>query len=125
MVRVIIYLLLAAILIGALTLAGSNSAWWDLPTYWIEILIANLFLTLIVYGYLVKVQKHQPQIFTQFYLLSIVVKMLGGLGLITFIVWDQPDAATGNVALFIISYLIFTLLEVINLVIRTPDNTHN
>lgn len=121
LLRVILYLLGAAIVLGAITFAGGNSGWWMLPTYWLEILIANLFLTLVIYVYLEKIRKEQPQIFAQFYLLSIVVKMMGGLGLITFVVWDEPEAAIGNVVLFIVSYLAFTLLEVISLLARSSD----
>jgi hypothetical protein len=92
---------------------------WVLPTYWKEILFFVLFITLVIYYNLNKLRSKQPEAFTQFYLLSIVLKMVGGLTLIFFIVWDAPSAATGNVTLFIVSYLILTFLEVFFLLVRS------
>ncbi|MCU0367636.1 MAG: hypothetical protein MUF39_02275 [Cyclobacteriaceae bacterium] len=115
MFRVIFYLLLSAALVAAVIIAGNFLAWWTMPTYWIEILAVNFFITVVLYAYLLKVQTQQPQIFTQFYLLSIALKMVGGLTLITYIVWDAPGEAIGNVVTFISSYLIFTMVEVSSL----------
>lgn len=116
----IFYLVGAAILIAIITYSGGISNWWPLPTYWLEIILINLILTLVVFIYLEKIRKEQPQIFTQFYLLSIIVKMAGSLSLIAFIVWSEPNHAVGNVVVLIISYLSFTFLEVNNLLSR-PD----
>jgi hypothetical protein len=115
MFRVIFYLLLSAALVAAVIIAGNFLAWWNMPTYWIEILAVNFFITVVLYAYLLKVQTQEPQIFTQFYLLSIVLKMVGGLTLITYIVWDAPGEAIGNVVTFISSYFIFTIVEVSSL----------
>lgn len=120
MTRFIILLIIAAALIAIAVVAGDRLNWWALPTYWKEILIVNFFITIIIFAYLQKVQNQQPQIFTQFYLLSIVLKMIGGLSLITFVVWDAPAAAIGNVVTFIVSYLVFTVLEVISLLKQNP-----
>lgn len=100
------------LLIALITFIGSQKAWWNLPTYWIEILLFILFMTAVIYYNLNKLRGSRPETFSQFYLLSIVLKMVAGLTLISIIVWSDPSAAIGNVTLFIVSYLILTFLEV-------------
>ena len=120
MQRFIISALAAALLLALITWTGSQQSMWILPTYWVEILFFVLFITLVIYYNLNKLRSKQPEAFTQFYLLSIVLKMIGGLTLIFFIVWHDPSAAIGNVTLFIVSYLILTFLEVFFL-LRSTD----
>lgn len=119
MLRFIITILAATLLLGLITWIGSQEGFWILPTYWIEILFFVLFITMVIYYNLNKLRAKQTEAFTQFYLLSIVLKMVGGLTLVFFIVWDAPSAATGNVTLFIVSYLILTFLEVFFLLVRS------
>jgi hypothetical protein len=107
------------LLLGLATYYGSRQAWWVLPTYWFEILFFTFFMTIVIFFYLNRLRASQPEAFTQFYLLSIVVKIVGGLALIFFIVWDDPSSAIGNVTLFITSYLILTFLEVYFLLSRS------
>jgi len=118
LLRFFISIMVVGMLLGWVTLMGSHQGWWGLPTYWMEILIFISFMTLLIYYNLNKLKAHRPEAFTQFYLLSIVLKMVGGLTLITFIVWDNPTSAIGNVSLFIVSYLILTILEVFFLLRR-------
>lgn len=119
MLRFIFIALTATLILGSITWIGSRQELWILPTYWIEILFFVLFITVVIYYNLNKLRSKQPEAFTQFYLLSIVLKMIGGLTLIFFIVWDAPSAAIGNVTLFIVSYLILTFLEVYFLLSRS------
>ena len=119
MLRFIIIVLTATLLLGLITWIGSQQGMWILPTYCIEILFFVLFITLVIYYNLNKLGSKQPEAFTQFYLLSIVLKMMGGLTLIFLIVWDDPSAAIGNVTLFIVSYLILTFFEVFFLLARS------
>ena len=112
MFRFIISITITTLVIGLITFLGAQQAWWNLPTYWVEILFFILFMTGVLYHNLNKLRTRQPEAFTQFYLLSIVLKMIGGLTLISFIVWDDPSATRGNVTLFIGSYLMLTFLEV-------------
>ena len=118
MLRFLISIVITGMLLGWVTWFGSQQAWWSLPTYWTEILFFVMFMTVLVYYNLNKLTASQLEAFTQFYLLSIVLKMVGGLTLITFIVWDNPTSAIGNVSLFIVSYLILTILEVFFLLRR-------
>jgi hypothetical protein len=119
LLRFFISAFMTTLLLALITWAGSQQGWWSLPSSWMEILLFVLFITLVIYYNLNKLKFRQPEAFTQFYLLSIVLKMVGGLSLIFFIVWDDPAAAAGNVALFIISYLTLTFLEVFFLLKRS------
>ncbi len=105
-------IVIVTFLLGITTFFGSQQNAWVLPSYWVEILFFVLFITVVVYYNLNKLRTRQPEVFTQFYLLSIVLKMVGGLTFISFIVWTEPSASIGNVTLFIISYLTLTFLEV-------------
>ena len=119
MIRFIISVFTATLLLALLTWMGAYQGKWILPTYWKEILFFVLFITLVIYYNLNKLRSKQPEAFTQFYLLSIALKMVGGLTLIFFIVWDDPSSSTGNVTLFILSYLFLTFLEVFFLLKRS------
>jgi hypothetical protein len=112
LLRFLISIVMVTFLLGIATFFGSQQNAWGLPSHWLEVLFFVLFITVVVYYNLNKLRGRQPEVFTQFYLLSIVLKMVGGLTLISFIVWTEPSAAIGNVTLFIISYLTLTFLEV-------------
>lgn len=101
---------------GALVFLGSRQAWWPLPAFWMEILSFIFFITLVIGYNLMRLRKKQPDVFVQFYLLSIALKMVAGLAFIFFLVIDSPHEALGSAALFIISYILFTVLEVLFLV---------
>lgn len=118
MVRFLIVALLFTLMLALITWVGSEQGWWVLPDSWMEILFFILFITLVIYYNLHKLKDRQPEAFTQFYLLSIVLKLVGSLALIFFIVWNKPSAAAGNVTFFIVSYLTLTFLEVFFLLRR-------
>jgi hypothetical protein len=63
----------------------------------------------------------QASAFVQFYLLSITLKMAAGLAFIVFIILKVPGDAMGSASLFILSYLLFTLVEVVFLVRKDPS----
>jgi len=119
LLRFFISALIATLFLALVTWVGSQYGWWILPRALREILIFVLFITLVVFYNLNKLKFRQPQAFTQFYLLSIVLKITGGLALIFFIVWDDPASAAGNVTLFIVSYLTLTFVEVFFLLKRS------
>jgi hypothetical protein len=92
---------------------GTLLDWWLFPSLWMEIVFFLFFITLILTNYLFNLRQKQPQVFVQFYLLSITIKIIAGLGFVFLLIWKAPSEVRGNVGLFIISYLIFTGLEVI------------
>lgn len=107
----IIMLTVLAALLGGVWF-GASQAWWSLPAMWIQVLVF-LFITTLIIGFnLVRIRKNQPQVFVQFYLLSISVKMIAGLAFIFFLVWDNPAEAAPIAALFMVAYILFTFVEV-------------
>lgn len=112
MVRyLIIMLVVLAALMGAVWF-GSQQTWWILPAMWIQVLVFLFIATLIIGFNLVRIRKNQPQVFVQFYLLSIFVKMIAGLAFIFFLVWDNPAEAAPIATLFMVAYILFTSVEV-------------
>lgn len=119
----IIMLAVLAGLLGGVWL-GSIHAWWTLPGMWIQVLVF-LFVTMLIIGVnLLRMRKNQPQVFVQFYLLSIALKMIAGLAFIFFLIWDNPTEAAPLAALFMVAYILFTGAEVVFLLPKNPDR-HN
>lgn len=113
MLRFLISLSLGTILLIFTLWGGTYLDWWFFPSFWKEIVFFLFFITLIITNYLFKLRKKQPQAFVQFYLFSITLKIVAGLGFVFLLIWKAPAEVRGNVGLFIISYLLFTGLEVI------------
>ncbi len=84
-----------------------------------EIVLVLAFTTLVIYYYLQSWSKSRPELFTQFYLLSIAVKIVAYGAFVAFIIIDQPEMAIGNVVVFLCCYLTFTLVEVLFLFRQT------
>ncbi|MBL7861144.1 MAG: hypothetical protein JNJ65_08275 [Cyclobacteriaceae bacterium] len=118
MIRYLSSMLALFVAVATFVFLGSRQAWWPLPAFWMEILLFILFITLVIGYNLLRLRKKQPDVFVQFYLLSIALKMGAGLAFIFFLVIDSPNEAFGSAALFIISYILFTVLEVLFLVRR-------
>lgn len=118
MIRYLSSILALLFAISGLVFLGARQAWWPLPAFWMEILLFIFFITLVIGYNLLRLKKKQPDVFVQFYLLSIALKMVAGLAFIFFLVIDSPNEAYGSTALFIISYILFTALEVLFLVSR-------
>jgi len=111
-----------AIFIGLSTWGGAVLGWWSLPLLWKEIILFMFFITLIIGYKLVQIRRNQAVVFVQFYLLSITLKMAAGLSLLVFIIVKTPAEAGGNAAIFIVCYLLFTVVEVVFLVRKAPPN---
>jgi hypothetical protein len=120
--RFLIRLSLGTVLFVLALWGGSLLSWWSFPSLWKEIVFFLFFITLIITNYLLKLRKKQPQAFVQFYLLSIILKMVAGIGFVLLLIWKAPAEVRGNVGLFIISYLLFTGLEVIFLIRNTSSS---
>jgi hypothetical protein len=115
-----IMLAVLALLLGAVWF-GDVQCWWTLPSLWIQVLLFLFIVTLIIGFNLIRIRKNQPQVFVQFYLLSISVKMVAGLIFIFFLVWDNPVQAAPVATLFMVGYILFTSVEVVFLLGRNPD----
>ncbi len=113
----IVMLAVLAILFGGVWL-GHIQHGWALPPMWIQVLVF-LFITTLIIGFnLMRIRKKQPQVFVQFYLLSISVKMVAGHAFIFFLVWDNPAQAAPMATLFMVAYILFTSAEVGFLLMR-------
>lgn len=112
MIRFLISLSIVALLLILAVWACSAFLDWPLPTFWIEIFAFSFSITAIITYKLFELRKKQPQAFVQFYLLSITLKMLAGLGFVFFLIWKSPAETRANVGLFLLAYLLFTLVEV-------------
>lgn len=111
MIRFFAVLLAVALMVGGLTLLARHLLWiGSVPSFFYQIILFLLFSTFVVFRYLYKVEK--PDFFVQLYLLTMVVKFIA-YGVFNFIVILEDRAgAAGNVAFFMVLYLLFTALEV-------------
>lgn len=118
MARFLIGLFLIAVLLLLLLWWGQAEGWWAMPSFSKEIILVMALLTAILFFYLRMIRARQPGIFNMFYLLSIAIKLMAGLSFIGYVVWSDRAAAAGNALLFVVSYSLFTFLEVYFLVVR-------
>jgi hypothetical protein len=90
------------------------------PGYFFEILAYVFFSTLIIYSLLYRIK--QPSTFVQLYLLTMTVKLFGGAIFILLVVLKDRTGATANTAFFLLSYILFTGMEVAFLYMRNSGN---
>lgn len=84
-----------------------------LPAYFYQT-IALLFLgTVGIYFYLLDVKKSKPEYFVQMYIATQFAKILAYGSYMLFVVWDDPNGASDHVLTFMITYFVFTSIEVI------------
>ena len=112
MIRFIIVLLITG---GILAVSGIVAVQQHilpgLPSFFFQTLIFLVFSTGMIYAYLHKAAT--PGFFVQLYLLTMAVKLLayGAYNLIV-ILQDRPGAGE-NVVFFMITYCLFTVLEIV------------
>lgn len=82
----------------------------ELPSFLVESTLLMAFITTVIFVYLYRMSK--PSHFVQLYLLSMVVKLLGCLVFIVFVVLTDRDGAIANAVYFVIAYLTFTTAEI-------------
>jgi hypothetical protein len=110
LIFVALMVLLSAAILGVVYLSG----WFAVvPSYTTEIVALLALTTLVIFYYLLNWSQSKGQMFTQFYLLSIAVKLVAYGAFIAIIVVTDPTMAVGNTVLFLASYILFTFLEVL------------
>lgn len=103
--------LLATTLLLALAMAvGIEHELFPRPSFLYRTLIFLVFGTSLVYIYLFKASK--PDFFVQLYLLTMAVKLLAYCGYVLLIILEDRGGAVSNVVFFVITYFLFTALEV-------------
>jgi hypothetical protein len=81
-----------------------------LPGLFWEILICLALSTTILFRYLYRAQSNS---FVQLYLLTMVIKLLAYGAFAVFVILEDRAGAPLNIGFFLISYLLFTLLELV------------
>ena len=82
------------------------------PSYLIEIIFTLALTTALLFYFLHKIQKSNPQGFIQLYLFSIALKMIVGCVLILVIIFVDEPGAMMNALFFIVSYFTLTGIEI-------------
>jgi hypothetical protein len=119
--RPILNIILFAVLFLLIVYAGSKIGFYPLPSYTFVIIP---YMSLMTCGVFILVQKQQSQLlFSQAYIASIVFKILTGLGVILVLIRLDPGGANANAALFIVSYIVFTGVEVLSLLKHLNSRT--
>lgn len=116
MVKFAVAVIAVVVVLVTTVLAGSDRDWFVVPSYFYEILAFVALTTLVLYAFLNHLRN--PGIFTQMYLLTLVVKLLGsGVFLLLVVLGDKAGAAE-NAVFFLIAYTVFTTLEISFLISR-------
>jgi hypothetical protein len=105
-------LLAAGLCLGALVFLAVQKHWIEaLPSFFYQTLVFLLFSTIVIYAYLYKVSK--PDYFVQLYLLTMAVKLLAYGAYVYFMIMGDANGAIENVVFFMITYFLFTTLEIL------------
>jgi len=97
--------------IGATFLAQYCGWVQSTPSFLIPTTALLFIITLVICRYLYKFKS--SGLFTQFYLLSMVVKLLASLAYCVVLILDEPKAAIPNVSYFLVLYLVYTSVEIV------------
>jgi len=121
---VILALALAAFLMGGMSW-GAGAGWVAYPSFAWEITIFLLVTHMAGYSFVVRQLAQRPEDFVKVYLGLIVIRILFFGIFIFVIIWIAPNAGGGNAIFFLISYVLFTALEVGELyrVVNSNDPT--
>ncbi|MEP6735757.1 MAG: hypothetical protein ABJA70_09580 [Chryseolinea sp.] len=120
MIRFTIVLVSMAVLCVCLMLMAARLSWVvSVPSFFYQTLILLVTTNLVIYRYLIKIKR--PDFFVQLYLLTIAVKLLAYGGYITWIIIDDKAGAIPNVAVFLMLYVAFTVVEIVFLYRKIPS----
>lgn len=112
MIRFVVALVSVAVLFVCAALVALRLSWIvSVPSFFYQTLILLVTTTLVMYRYLIRIK--QPEFFVQLYLLTIAVKLLAYGGYITWMIIDDKSGAISNVAVFLMLYVVFTILEIV------------
>lgn len=104
---------LITLLLAALVIIGAGLAYFPvLPSFFYQTIILLFLGAAGIYYYLVDIKEEKPKYFVQLYMLTLFVKLIAYGAYILFVVWDVPDQAIENALLFMVTYAIFTGIEI-------------
>lgn len=110
MTRFFIVLTVVAGAITVLTLAGAGQAYFTMPSFLYGTIGLLYIVTAAIYAYLFRIKR--PGDFLQLYLLTMVAKLVVFFLYNLVMVFSDPALALENVVLFLVTYFLFTALEV-------------
>lgn len=108
MTRFLIALTLTAFLILVLGYWGLET----LPTYFYRTLIFLFVSTVGLYRFLLRTKQQRPDFFVQFYLATMVVKLIAYGAYMFVVVTSQKGKAVNDVTFFMAVYFVFTAIEI-------------
>lgn len=112
MKRFVILTLITAGIIVFGVVFGVSQRYFSSPSFFKEIIIFLAFSNILLYSFSKQKANEAPTDFIKIYLGSTVLKILFfGAFIFTVMRMDMPGAS-GNTALFLISYFVFTILEI-------------
>lgn len=82
------------------------------PEYFYRTLALLFISTAGLYRFLLKTKEHRPDFFVQFYLATMVVKLIAYGAYLFVLVKTQPQKAMADVLFFMAVYFVFTALEI-------------
>ena len=106
--RLIATLLTITVLIVLL----SHYAFLTIPSFFYQTLALVFLRTAGLYFYLLDVKKNRPEYFVQVYIATLFAKILAYGAYILFVVWDDPFQAHQNALIFMVTYFVFTAVEI-------------
>lgn len=92
---------------------GFGYAVTPLPSFFYQSLALLLFGTGGIYFYLVDIKQEKPTYFVQIYIATLFAKILAYGAYMFFVVWEDKPGAAANALFFMITYFIFTGIEII------------
>ena len=108
MIKFLVTLTLTALFIGAI-------GFWALETpteYFFRTLIFLFVSTAGLYRFLLRTKQQRPDFFVQFYLATMVVKLIAYGAYMFIVVTSQAEKPVYDVAFFMVVYFIFTAIEI-------------
>ena len=99
-------------LVTLTVLAGGYSWGGELPTYFYQSAFLLFVSTTALYYYLLKIKEVRPNFFVQFYLISIMLKLVAYGTYLGVITWHDTEHAAINIVFFLVIYVFYTALEV-------------
>lgn len=110
MLRFLVALILTAVIIGGVVELALYQGLFPKPSFFVKTLIFLSAITIIIYVYLYRVNK--PDFFLQLYLLTMVFKLVAYCVYNYIMITRDRAGAINNVIFFMVTYFIFTILEI-------------
>lgn len=108
MIKFLLTLIIAALVILAVGQWGLETR----PEYFFRTLIFLFVCTAGLYRFLLRTKQNRPDFFVQFYLATMVVKLIAYGAYLFVVVTSQTEKAVADVAFFMAVYFIFTAIEI-------------